>query len=62
MTIDYVKLYAEKLKEDPSLFKQQKMLIESQMQSSTAFFKKLFADTDFKTSARKYLRDIGMLK
>ena len=60
--LDYVELYAEKLKKDNSLFKQQKKLIESQLHSSSSLFKKMFAGRDFKVCARKYLRGIGLLK
>jgi hypothetical protein len=58
--IDYVTLYAEKLKKDNSIFKQQKMLIESQMQSSKEIFQNMFG-SNFKANARKYLKDIGMI-
>lgn len=59
---DYVKLYAEKLKEDNSLFAQQKKLIESQIKSSKSLFANSFSGKDFKKNARKYLREIGLLK
>jgi len=36
----YVKYFAEKLREDNSIFKQQKMLIESQLKSSSELFRK----------------------
>ena len=39
--IDYVIYYARKLKEDNSYFKQQKMLIDSQIDSSRELFKKI---------------------
>lgn len=57
----YVKIYAEKLKEDNNLFKQHKKFIESQLNASESLFKKMFG-RDFKLNARKYLRDIGLLK
>jgi hypothetical protein len=60
--LDYVEFYAEKMKRDNSLFKQQKMLIESQLQSSKSLFKNAFSEGDFKTFAREYLRKIGILK
>jgi len=59
--IDYVTLFAERLKKDPTLFTQQKMLIESQLHSSNEFFAKLFSGKDFKKGAREYLRGIGLL-
>ena len=46
--IDYVKLYAKRLKEDNSLFKQQKIFIESQFHASHSLFKNMFAGQDFK--------------
>jgi len=60
MAIDYVVYYAEKLKRNPDIFVQQKELIESQMQSSAAFFSGLFGK-DFKAEARAYLREVGLL-
>lgn len=59
--LDYVKLYAENLKTNPELFKQQKMLINSQIKSSKSFFKNLFKGKDFKTEARKYLKERGVI-
>jgi len=58
--IDYVKFYAEKLKEDNSLFEQQKKLIESQLNGSFSLFTNMFKG-DFKTNARKYLKGIGLI-
>lgn len=58
--IDYITLYAEILREDNSLFQQQKMLIESQMKASSSLFNKMFS-ADFKKNARIYLRKIGLL-
>lgn len=61
--LDYVEIYAKELKADSSLFKQQKRLIESQLQSSRAIFKEKFgAGKDFIINARKYLREIGLLR
>lgn len=59
---DYVVMYAEALKNDASLFKQQKVLIDSQMQMSRSFFKNAFAGRDFKEAARAYLREMGMIR
>lgn len=59
--LDYVELYAKKLKEDNQLFKQQKILIESQMHSSASIFKNMFGNKNFKENARKYLRKIGLI-
>ena len=59
--LDYIELYANKLKRDNSIFKQQKMLIESQLHSSSALFKGMFAKgKEFKANARKYLSSIGL--
>ncbi len=60
--LDYVELYAEKLKKDSGQFNQQKKLIESQLRSSSSLFKKMFAGKDFKLKAREYLKNIGLLK
>jgi len=60
--LDYVEIYAENLKTNPELFKQQKRFIESQMHSSKSFFKNLFKGKDFKTEARKYLKGRGLIK
>ena len=54
--LDYVDLYAENLKANPQLFEQQKMLINSQLESSKSFFQNMFKGKDFKTEARKYLK------
>jgi len=59
--LDYVKLYAEKLKKDNRLFVQQKKLIESQLKSSSDLAKKKFGK-NFKFNVRKYLRAIGLIK
>lgn len=59
----YVELYAKALRKDNSLFKQQKMLIESQLQSSRDTFRNMFGTgEEFKRNARKYLRGIGLIK
>ena len=58
--LDYVEMYAEKLKNDNRLFKQQKMLIESQLISSRSFFRNMFP-TNFKSGARKYLKAVGLI-
>ena len=59
--LDYVELYAEKLKKDNSLFVQQKKLIEAQLKSSSDLTRKRFSK-DFKVNVRKYLRAIELLK
>ena len=60
--IDYVELYPKKLKNDNSLFIQQKMLIESQMRSSSELFKNSFGKNEiFKKNARKYLKKINLI-
>ena len=60
--MDYVELYANTLKKDNSLFKQQKMLIESQMHGSASLFRNMFGTGKaFKVNARKYLKKIGII-
>ena len=60
--LDYIEFYANKLKEDSSFFRQQKKFIESQLQTSSSLFKKMFgAGNGFKYNARKYLKGIGMI-
>ena len=59
---DYIEFYANKLKKDNSLFKQQKILIESQLHGSSDLFKKMFGtQNDFKINARKHLKSIGLI-
>lgn len=58
--LDYVQLYAEKMKEDNTLFKQQKKLIEAQLRGSSSLFRKMFSE-NFKVQAREYLRKVGLL-
>ena len=59
---DYVKLYAKKMSENNSYFKQQKMLIDSQIKASSLIFKKKFGQgVEFKINAREYLRQIKNL-
>ena len=60
--LDYIELYANKLKNNNSFFKQQKILIESQLEGSRSIFKNMFFKNNFKENARKYLKDIGLLK
>lgn len=60
--LDYIEFYANELKKSNSIFKQQKMLIESQLQSSSALFKKMFgSQKNFKNNARGYLKGIGLI-
>ena len=59
---DFVKLYAKKLKMDPSLFKQQKSFIERQYNASKSLFKNMFGDNeDYKINARIYLKKLGII-
>ena len=60
--LDYVELYAEKLKNNPKLFEQHKMLIESQIFASRSLFEKMFGKKRFKENAREYLKDVGVIK
>ncbi len=60
--IDYVEFYAKALKNNSKYFKQQKMLIESQLKSSKEIFKKRFGTGEtFKLNAREYLKNTGRL-
>ena len=60
--LDYVKLFASKLRKDNSLFEQQKKLIESQLHSSSELFKKRFGTgKNFKKNARAYLKKVGLI-
>jgi len=60
--IEYVELYAEKLREDNGFFKQQKELINSQISSSSLIFKNKFGEGEvFKKKAREYLRKVGLI-
>lgn len=58
--LDYVEMYAKKLKTDNSLFSQQKILIESQIKISQSFFINSFGE-NFKEKAREYLRKRGLI-
>ena len=60
--LDYVILYAEKLRKNNSLFEQQKMLIESQLSVSKSLFKNKFKGGNFKEKARRYLKQVEILK
>jgi hypothetical protein len=57
--INYVKLYANRLREDNSLFSQQKMLLDSQIKGSSSLFRNMFLP-NFKENARKYLKKRGL--
>ncbi len=59
---DYVRMYAEMLKEDNRLFRQQKMIIESQMKMSSSLFRNMFGRKNFKKRAREYLRARKVIK
>ncbi|MBW2968859.1 hypothetical protein KY314_01950 [Candidatus Woesearchaeota archaeon] len=58
--LDYVDFYAEQLKKDNKIFKQQRKLIESQLKSSSSLFKNMFG-RNFVLNARKYLRKRGLI-
>ncbi|MBD3313335.1 hypothetical protein GF345_02745 [Candidatus Woesearchaeota archaeon] len=57
--LDHVELYAKKLKEDNSLFMQQKKFIESQLKSSSSLFRNMFGKSDFKKKAREYIKNMS---
>ena len=60
--LDYVELFANKMKEDNSLFKQQKALIESQFIASRSLFRNAFGQKEYKKNARKYLKQRGLIE
>lgn len=59
--LDYVEYYAEKLKQDNKFFVQHKLLIDSQILASRSIFRNKFKGQDFKTEARKYLRELKII-
>ncbi len=59
---DYVIFYAENLRADNSLFRQQKRLIDSQLRSSKSFFSNLLGTKNFNEKAREYLKNRKLLK
>jgi len=59
--LEYVEIYAEKLKENPKFFKQQKELIDSQLINSSALIKQRFSKENFKARIRDNLRKLGIL-
>jgi len=60
--MDYVVYYAVNLKQNNSLFKDQKMMIESQMHSSEELFRNMFGTGEiFKINARRYLKKVGIV-
>ena len=59
---DFVTFFAKKLKNDNTLYEQQKVLIESQMKSSKEFFKNNFNGKNFKKEARDYLKAVGKIQ
>lgn len=59
--LDYIVLYAETLKKDNSLFKQQKSLIESQLNANHSLSKNMFSQENFKKEAREYLKRLGLI-
>lgn len=58
--LDYIEIYAKKLRENPALFKQQKELIESQLSSSSEITKKRFPKENFKSQVRIHLKKIDL--
>ena len=59
--LDYVEFYANQLKDNNELFKQHKKFIEAQFTASSSLFRNMFKGKDFKTEARKYLKEIGLI-
>jgi hypothetical protein len=58
--MDYVVLYAKRLREDSSLFVQQKKLIDGQIRASNELFRNAFGK-NFKKNAREYLKKRGLI-
>lgn len=58
--LDYIEVYAEKLRENPEFFKQQKELIDSQLSSSSELAKKRFPKENFKFQVRAHLKEMGI--
>lgn len=58
--IEYVELYAEKLINNPELFEQQRIFIESQMKASKELFLNKFGE-NFNEEARKYLKERNLI-
>ena len=56
--LDFIKLYAIKIREDNKYFKQQKSLIDSQLKASQSLFRNRFGTGEkFRINARKYLKE-----
>jgi len=60
--LDYIEIYAEKLKKDNRLFEQHRIFIESQLKASLSLFHNMFSESDFKKEARKYLKERLLIK
>ncbi|MBU4351969.1 MAG: hypothetical protein KJ939_02700 [Nanoarchaeota archaeon] len=58
--IEYVELYAEELINNPKLFEQQRVFIESQMKASKELFLNKFGE-NFNEGARKYLKERDLI-
>ncbi|NOZ80182.1 MAG: hypothetical protein GXP63_00795 [DPANN group archaeon] len=60
---EYVRLYAERLRNDSSLFRQQKEFLESQYAASRSIFRDRFGDDEkiFRKKARQYLKKRALL-
>ena len=62
--LNFVKFWAKYVKthKDKEWSRQQNVLINSQLQSSSSFFKNMFSkEPNFKINARKYLKKIGLI-
>ena len=58
---EFVKYFAERLKDDNRLFEIQKTLLENHLIYINRYFKNKFGDKNFKENAREYLRQIGLI-
>lgn len=60
--LDYVELYAQRLREDGRVFEQQRRFIEAQLEASKSLFGRMFAQEEFKERAREFLAGRGLLR
>ncbi|MFH1456101.1 MAG: hypothetical protein ABIF40_04070 [archaeon] len=58
----FVKLYAEKLEKDPSLFAIQKVLIDTEIKTKNEIARKIFGSgEEFKKNVRKFYKENNLL-
>lgn len=60
--MDYVSFHAKRLKNDNTLFEEQRMFLESQLASGRELARRRFGTgRNFKRNARIYLKNIGLI-